>query len=218
MAKKRIFYALFCQHSANIFRPKNQIRIPRSFSKTRIKTRFQKNQFDTAPENMEQKKSLISFRALSLKHGLCHSYFSTMYRRGQMSGIEIVRVGNKCRIDENCPVTRLVIDSLIKREGRPMRFAPPHNSAALRRKFLARLASGEATASNLDARAAIAVLLLAADFHERRQRGEKARAFVAACEFARDCLIMRRQDDATVPSRLRGVAEQIARYLDPQDE
>jgi hypothetical protein len=167
---------------------------------------------------MEQKKSLVTFRQLSLKHGLSHGYFSAMYRRGQMSGIEVIRIGSKCLIDENAPITKMIIESLIRREGRPMRFAPVNNSSAQRREYLARLASGEATASNLDAQAAIAVLLLAADFHEKRQRGERARAFVAACEFARDCLIMRRQDDATVPSRLRGVAEQIARYLDPQDE
>jgi hypothetical protein len=167
---------------------------------------------------MEPKKNLVTFRQLSLKHGLSHGYFSAMYRRGQMSGIEIVRVGNRCFVDENCPVTRMVIDSLIKREGRPMRFAPPHNSSALRRKFLARLASGEATASNLDARAAIAVLLLAADFHERRQRGERARAFTAATDFANFCLTMKRQDDATVPLRLRGVAAEIARHLPEADE
>jgi len=159
----------------------------------------------------------VSFRQLSLEHGLSHGYFSAMYNRGQLHGCEVLRLGNRCLLKRG-PDLDMMVASLLSREGRPMRFTKENNSARSRAEYLLAVAQGKREASALDKEISATVLGLAAYFFEKRQPDEKARLFAAACEFAIRSLTLKRQNSQQTFDMLLSFASALAPVSPPSEE
>jgi hypothetical protein len=159
----------------------------------------------------------VSFRQLSLELGLSHGYISEMYRRGQLHGVEVLRLGNRCLLRRGADLDMMVA-SLLSREGRPVRFTKENNSARSRAEYLLAVAQGKREATPLDKEISAQVLGLAAYFFEKRQPDEKARLFAAACEFAVRSLTLKRQNNQEAFDLLVAFASALAPQSSPSEE
>jgi len=148
---------------------------------------------------------------------MSHSYFSEMLRRGQLEGCESRRLGNRVLLKED-EVLEMTVQSLLNRNGKPLRFAKQNNSARGRAEYLLAVAQGKREASALDKEISAQVLGLAAYFFEKRQTNEKARLFGAACEFAIRSLTLKRQNSQQTFDMLLSFASALAPVSPPSEE
>jgi hypothetical protein len=178
------------------------------------------SRFLTSPRGMgapTKTPGWISLRALSLRHGMSHGFFSACFTRGQMVGCESRRLGNRVLLRED-ETLEMTVKSLLARDGRPLRFAAENNSARSRAEFLLAVAKGEKSASELDKVVAGLVLRAAVFFFENRAPGERARLFGAAAEFATRALALKRQDSQQSVDLLASLAAAIYPLSQPSPE
>jgi hypothetical protein len=150
----------------------------------------------------------ISLRALSLRYGLNHGFFSVALRTGKMVGVESRRLGNRVLLKQD-EVLDMVVKDLLSRGGKPLRLMQHPDSSKQRRRYLQAVATGERDADRLDREVARGVMLIAAKAHEERMPGQRLKLSIAALEAARSALALKRADDAQMPEKLRAVASAI---------
>ncbi|MEX1118785.1 MAG: hypothetical protein WEB60_08320 [Terrimicrobiaceae bacterium] len=139
--------------------------------------------------------SYVSMRQLSLELGYCRTYIHECWRRGQLVGLPVERVGPRgwYRIRRG-PELDVVVAMLTSKHGRPHRYANPTSATRHRREFLADLADGAVQTSPVDRHGAVAVLLIAQRLMDQRQPGERLRATLAALDVAGWCLALKRAE------------------------
>jgi hypothetical protein len=143
-----------------------------------------------------------------------HGFFSVALRTGKMAGVESRRVGNRVLLREDSTL-QMVVDDLLSRDGKPLRFMNYPDSSKQRRQYLQAVAEGRRDADRLDREAAQAVLLIAARAHEDRLPAQKLKLTIAALEAARSALAFKRADDSQMPEKLRQVAAALAPVSPP---